>query len=75
MVFTIYKARMNPKAFEDAVTATVILNEVFFSCRSKVALENSVAVSELSNFFRSRRKLSLSHDDLAPKTRLLKVCL
>ena len=47
MVFTIFKVRMNPNVFEDAVTAPVI----FFSCRSKAALENCVAVSELSKFF------------------------
>ena len=46
MVFTVFKVRMNPKAFEDAMTAPVILNDFFF-CRSKATLENCVAVSEL----------------------------
>ena len=50
MVFTIFKVRMNPNVFEDAVTAPVIYMK-FFSCRSKAALENCVAVSELSKFF------------------------
>ena len=48
MVFTIFKVKMNPKAFEDVVTAPVILSELLFLVIVyKADLEHCVAVREL----------------------------